>query len=192
MVVPLHESADHCHIAPTDKVPVTCSVELLPAQTGVVPLAETGSLGVFATVTLAFTQLEKQVPVSALKKQLVVDEGETEIETPVPAATPPHVSEYQCQLAPTESVPVAVRVDEPAEHKKVGEAIAVKGADGVTFTAIGTLLQFEKHAPFSARTKYVVADKGETVIEVPIPAGVPPQETEYQCQVAPGDKTPVT
>ena len=43
-------------------------VELLPAHTGELPVAETGSLGVVATLIIEFVQLEEQVPFSALTK----------------------------------------------------------------------------------------------------------------------------
>ena len=68
MAVPPHESVYQCHVAPADKGPLTWSIELLPAHTGEFPLAVTGSLGVEATLTIVFTQLEKQVPFSALTK----------------------------------------------------------------------------------------------------------------------------
>lgn len=102
---------------------------------------------------MALTQADEQVPFSALMKQLVVDVGDTEIDTPVPAGVPPQEPEYQCQVAPAESVPVTVSVDDaPAEHKNDGEALADEGAEGIGFTFTITLLQFEKQPPFSART----------------------------------------
>ena len=66
---------------------------------------------------------------------------------------PPHEAEYQCQIAPTESDPVTVSVDDAAEHNEAGEAFAEAGAEGVGFTFTITLLQLEKQLPFSARTK---------------------------------------
>ena len=128
-------------------------VELLPAQTGEFPVADTGSLGVVATVIIEFKQFEEQVPFSALTKQFVVVEGETLIDTPVPAGVPPHEPEYHCQVAPGERVPVKVRVDDKAEHNEAGEALEEAGAEGVGFTFTSVLLQFEKQLPFSARTK---------------------------------------
>ena len=120
---------------------------------GELPLAETGLLGVVATLMLALTQVEEQIPFSALTKQLVVDEGETEIEIPVPTAVPPQVPEYQCHVAPTDNVPVNVSVENvPEEHKNDGEAFTEAGAVGVALTFIITLLQLEKHPLFSART----------------------------------------
>lgn len=84
---------------------------------------------------------------------MVVTDGETETDTPVPTGVPPHVPEYHCHIAPAESVPVKPSVDDaPAEQKNVGEALIVAGAVGVGFTIIITLLQFEKQPLFSART----------------------------------------
>ena len=65
---PPHEPVYQCHVAPADNAPLTWSVELAPAHTGEFPLAETGLLGEAATLTIIFTQLEKQVPFSALMK----------------------------------------------------------------------------------------------------------------------------
>jgi hypothetical protein len=42
----------------------------------------------------------------------------------------------------------------------------------------------------SARTKYVVAEDGETPSELPVPTGVPPQEPEYQFHDAPVPRNP--
>lgn len=74
---------------------------------------------------------------------MVVDNGATEIEAPVPAGVPPHVPEYQFQVAPAERVPVNESVEVPAEHKKDGEEFEAEGDDGVGLTVIVVLLQFE-------------------------------------------------
>ena len=71
----------------------------------------------------------------------------------MPIGVPPHEPVYHFQTAPAERVPVNERVDDPAEHKKVGEAFNDNGAEGKTFTIIETLAQLEKHPLFSARTK---------------------------------------
>ena len=61
--------------------------------------------------------------------------------------------EYQCQVAPAESVPDTVIVDDaPAEQIEDGNALTDVAADGVGFTFTLVLLQFEKHPLFSART----------------------------------------
>ena len=67
----------------------------------------------------------------------------TEIETPIPSGVAPHEAEYQCQLAPAESVPVTERVDDAAEHIDALEAFAEEGAEGVEVTFIVTFLQVE-------------------------------------------------
>ena len=121
--VPSHEPVYQCHEAPEDNEPLTCSVELLPAQMGEVPPAETGSAGIVATLTVALIQLEEHVPFSALAKQVVVDNGETETEAPVPTGVPPQEPEYHFHEAPAERFPVNERVDDPAEHKNVGDAV---------------------------------------------------------------------
>ena len=83
----------------------------------------------------------------------MVDDGITEIETPVPTGVPPHEPEYQCHVAPGESVPVNVSVeDPPAEQMEVGTALTAVGAAGAGLTFMTTLLQVEKHPPLSART----------------------------------------
>ena len=69
--------------------------------------------------------------------------GETEMDGPVPTEFPPHDAEYHCQVAPGESVPVTVSVEEPAEHKKEGDALIVEGDEGTGLTVIKTLLQLE-------------------------------------------------
>ena len=66
---------------------------------------------------------------------------------------PPHAPVYHCQVAPGERVPVTASVDDPAEHKKAGEAFPDKGDAGVEFTVTDVLVQFEKQDPFSALTK---------------------------------------
>ena len=44
--------------------------------------------------------------------------------------------------------------------------------------------------PPSALTKYAVFVAGETVMVVPVPIGVPPQEFSYQTQPAPATNVP--
>ena len=65
------------------------------------------------------------------------------MDDPVPAEAPPHDAEYHCHVAPGERVPVTVIVDEPAEHKKAGDAFNPVGEEGKELTVIKTLLQFE-------------------------------------------------
>lgn len=84
---------------------------------------------------------------------MVVDNGETEIEFPVPTGVPPHEAEYQFQVAPDVSEPVTERVDDTDEHNIAGVALADIGAVGEGITDIVTLVQFEMQSPFLARTK---------------------------------------
>ena len=117
----------------------------------------------------------------------------TETETPVPTGVPPQFPEYQCHVAPADKVPVSEIVDDaPAEQMEVGFAFVAVGALGEAFTLIVTLVQVEEQKVFSALTKYVVVVVGETLNEAPVPTAVPPHDPEYQCQVAPAVKDPVT
>ena len=58
MAVPPQEPLYQYHLAPADKVPFTCNVELVPEHIGELPLAETGSLGISVTLNDVFTQAE--------------------------------------------------------------------------------------------------------------------------------------
>lgn len=68
IAIPLHESENQCHVAPGDNAPLTWRAELLAEQIGEIPLAETGSAGVEATLILVLTQTEEQIPFSARTK----------------------------------------------------------------------------------------------------------------------------
>jgi hypothetical protein len=60
---------------------------------------------------------------------VVVDEGDTEIELPVPTGVPPQLPEYQCHEAPVPNEPpVTVNVLEFPEHTGFGFAEAPVGA----------------------------------------------------------------
>lgn len=61
-----HEPVYHCQVAPGERVPFTCNVEPVPEQIGEDALALVGAAGPVVTATFVLTQLEKQVPVSAL------------------------------------------------------------------------------------------------------------------------------
>jgi hypothetical protein len=72
----------------------------------------------------------------------------------------------------------------PPTHIALGLADAV-GALGTAFTVTACEAHVVVlHVP-SYLTKYVVFEVGDTVIEFPLPAEVPPQDTEYHCAVAP-------
>jgi len=65
----------------------------------------------------------------------VVIVGLLVIDTPVPAAVPPHEPVYQRHIAPVPNVPPeTVRVDEVPEHTTCREAVAEVGAVEGLFT----------------------------------------------------------
>ena len=66
--VPPHDPLYQCHVAPADNVPFTCNVVFIPEHIGLVPVAETGLLGVVATAKVTLTHAELHVPFSARTK----------------------------------------------------------------------------------------------------------------------------
>ena len=66
----------------------------------------------------------------------------------------------------------------------LGPALAIVGS-GFTVTVMFPQVPGVTHPP-SPRTWYVVVELGDTVILVPLPTDIPPQEPAYHCQaVAP-------
>lgn len=77
--------------------------------------------------------------------------GLTETEFPVPAAEPLQEAEYQCHVAPGDSVPFTFSVELVPEQ--IGEVpVADTGSDGGAITSTAVFTQFEKQFPFSALT----------------------------------------
>lgn len=123
---------------------------------------------------------------------MVVEVGLTVKELPLPTAVPPHEPLYHCQLAPVpKDPPVTDNVVLLPEQMVVAVADAEVGSVESEFTFTVTLWQeVMPQEPPSALTKYVVVVVGLTEIEVPLPSGVPPQETLYHCQLAPVSSEP--
>lgn len=118
----------------------------------------------------------------------------TVIDAPVPTNVPLQEPVYQLYCAPVPNEPpVAVRVTLLPVHTEVDEAVMPVGAVEAVLTLMVTCAQVVVLQVPSARTKYVVVEEGLTVMEVPLPSGVPPQVPLYHCQVAPvPNEPPVT
>ena len=98
---------------------------------------------------------------------------------------------YHCHIAPEPKVPSGIlNVDDPPEQISVGFAEAEVGGMEEVFKLTVVFTQVVVLQSPSARIKYIVVIIGETVIEVPLPAEVPPHETVYHCHVAPVPKVP--
>lgn len=88
--------------------------------------------------------------------------------------------------------PATVNVVEPPLQIVVVPVTPV-GAVGAVSTVTVTLAQavmFVQEVLPTLLAKYVVVDVGETVIELPVPAAVPPHELVNHCTVAPEPSEP--
>ena len=115
----------------------------------------------------------------------MVAEGVTIIEFPFPSKLPPHDPEYQYQSAFVPKLPPSIPKMLISPLQRVKRLAEIPDSETeVSFIVISVLWQeVVLHKP-SARTKYEVASAGVTVIEVPAPSGIPPQEEEYHSQLA--------
>ncbi len=131
-----------------------------------VALTEPAGVESVLTVTVVLAQpVVLQVPI-ALTKYVVVLDGDTLIEFPVPTNVPPQLPLYQFHVAPVPKLPpVTVRVvDDPLQMVVMPE-IPV-GATDNDCTVIVTGVQVVFPQAFSPRTQYVVVDAGLTVMLV--------------------------
>ena len=121
---------------------------------------------------------------------MVLSVGDTVMLLPVPADVPPHEPVNHSVTAPVPALPpttVSV-VLLPLQMVKVPEILV--GATESVLTVINCEAQaVVLHSP-SYRTKYVVLIEGETVMLLPVPAGVPPQEAVYHLAIAPVPAVP--
>ena len=111
--------------------------------------------------------------------------GATIILAPAPKKVPPHDPEYHCTVAPVPSEPPFS--DKVVLSPKQIDVVPVMltGATDMELTVTVTEAQLVVLQVPLYRTKYVVFVEGETVILLPVPAGVPPHESVNHCAVAP-------
>ena len=104
---------------------------------------------------------------------------------PVPAGVPPHELVNHSAIAPVPVLPpTTVRVVLLPKQIVETPEILVGAAESV-LNVINCEAQAVVLQSPSYRTKYVVFVVGETVMLLPVPAGVPPHEVEYHLAVAP-------
>ncbi len=112
-------------------------------------------------------------------------EGVTLILLPLPTAVPPQELLYHFQLALLPRLPpFTLRVTLEPLHTESAEAVMEEGAVDKVLTLMDLLVQAVVSQVPSARTKYVVVAEGVTLILLPLPTAVPPQELLYHFQSA--------
>ena len=109
---------------------------------------------------------------------------------PVPADAPPHEPVNHSATAPVPALPpTSVRVVLlPRQMVETPEILV--GAIERVLTVINCEAQAVVLQSPSKRTKNIVLVEGETVILLPVPAGVPPHEPEYHLATAPDPALP--
>jgi hypothetical protein len=123
---------------------------------------------------------------------VVEDPGETEIDAPDPAEEPPQLPVYHCHEAPVPSdPPTTVSVVEPPQVGFVVALIEVGAVEFVLTVTVNDAQVVVLQVP-EALTKYVVVDEGETEIDDPDPAEVPPQLPVNHSHEAPVPSDPPT
>jgi hypothetical protein len=114
----------------------------------------------------------------------VFEVGDTVIEAPEPAEVPPHEPVNHCAVAPVPAEP-PLRVKVVLEPlQMVLEPVMLVGAVLKEFTVTNCEAQAVVLQVPSYRTKYVVFEEGETEMEAPEPASVPPQDPVYHVAAA--------
>lgn len=109
---------------------------------------------------------------------------------PVPKKVPPQDEEYHCSVAPVpRKPPLSVNVVLFPEQIDV-VPVMLDGATDKELTVTVTEAQLAVLQVPLYRTKYVVVVTGETVILLPLPAEVPPQEFVNHCAIAPVPPVP--
>ena len=162
------------------------SLLLLPGQTESA-LATTLLTAVEKVLTLMdlLAQLVVLHVPSARTKYVVVAEGVTLMLLPLPTAVPPQELLYHFQLALLPRLPpFTLRVTLEPLHTESTEALIEVGAAEKVLTLMDLLAQAVVLQVPSARTKYVVVAEGVTLMLLPLPTAVPPQELLYHFQSA--------
>jgi hypothetical protein len=116
---------------------------------------------------------------------VLVDVGVTTRLSPVPSAVPPQELLYHFQLALLPRLPPPMRslLLLPGQTESALATTLLTAVEKV-LTLMDLLAQLVVlHVP-SARTKYVVVAEGVTLILLPLPTAVPPQELLYHFQSA--------
>lgn len=112
-------------------------------------------------------------------------EGETVILFPTPTLVPPHDPVNHCAVAPVPAdPPFKVKVVESPKQMDVIPVILV-GVTEIALTVTVAEAQTVVLQDPLYLTKYVVVVEGETVMLLPVPTLVPPQEPVNHCTVAP-------
>jgi hypothetical protein len=115
----------------------------------------------------------------------VVAEGVTLMLLPLPTAVPPQELLYHFQSALLPRLPpFTLRVTLEPLQTESAEAVMEVGAVEKVFTLMDLLAQAVVLQVPSARTKYVVVAEGVTLMLLPLPTAVPPQELLYHFQSA--------
>lgn len=113
------------------------------------------------------------------------------MDEPEPKGVPPQLPLYHCQLAAVPRLPpLALNVALPPEQRLVVVVLTDVAAVELEFVLMVILEQavvLHEPTPF---TKYVVAEDGLTVMELPVPAVVPVQLPVNHCQAAPDPRLP--
>jgi hypothetical protein len=122
---------------------------------------------------------------------VVVVDGETVSEVPVPTTVPPQLPVDHTQTAPVpKEPPTRLSVVDVPLQTGLADALIEVGAVDRVFTVTVTLAHAVVLQVPSARTKYVVVAAGVTEMLEPVPTKVPPQLPEYHCQLAPVPNDP--
>jgi hypothetical protein len=104
---------------------------------------------------------------------------------PLPTAVPPQELLYHFQSALLPRLPpFTLRVTLEPLQTESAEAVMEEGAVEKVLTLMDLLVQAVVSQVPSARTKYVVVAEGVTLMLLPLPTAVPPQELLYHFQLA--------